>query len=383
MTRTPNRPVRSPSSQRRSPMPQFGDLGLDPEVCRLMVENAGCALFCLDAEGRVLEWNRAMARLTGYTRDTVLGRDYVEGFVPEAARARVATVFQRVAAGPAEPTSAAGPHEALEFPVRTRQGGERHVLWSLATLPENRRGALVASGQDITGRMRAEALLRGQSEVLELIAAGAALPHVLSQLVHTIETQAPGMLCSILSYDASTKCLRAGVAPNLPPAYNEAINGVEIGPAVGSCGTAAYRRERVISECIATDPLWAEFRELAHAHDLHACWSQPIFASGQRLLGTFAMYYHQPRGPAESELELIEKAADLAGIALERHEAAEEKRRIQVQMQHAQKLESLGVLAGGIAHDFNNLLVGILGNADLLQADLPADSGLGGECPGD
>src|SRR5205085_12016262 len=96
------------------------------------------------------------------------------------------------------------------------------------------------------------------------------------------------------------------------------INGAFIGPAVGSCGTAAHRAEQVIVSDIAIDPLWVDFRDLALAHSLRACWSTPIFSSEGKVIGTFAMYYREPRSPSSLEQETIKQITYLAGIAIER-----------------------------------------------------------------
>src|SRR2546428_11468059 len=118
--------------------------------------------------------------------------------------------------------------------------------------------------------------------------------------------------------DPNGKQLRHGGAPNLPKAYTKAIDGAFIGPAVGSCGTAAYRAEQIIVSDIATDPLWADFRDLALAHSLRACWSTPIFSSEGKVIGTFAMYYREPRSPSALEQDTIEHITHLAGIAIQR-----------------------------------------------------------------
>ena len=172
--------------------------------------------------------------------------------------------------------------------------------------------------RDQVSSSRSELLLAGQSFVLELLAKGAGLETVLTELARTIERCSPGMLCSVLIYDSATKCLRHGAAPSLPAAYNAIIDGISIGPAVGSCGTAAYNRERIVVEDIASDSLWVDFRDLALKHNLCACWSQPVLTASGDVLGTFAMYYDSPRGPTADEIELIERAAYVAGIAIER-----------------------------------------------------------------
>src|SRR5437868_7777396 len=140
--------------------------------------------------------------------------------------------------------------------------------------------------RDISNRKRREALLAGENRVLEMVAKGNSLGDILDHLCRLVEEQSSGVLASILLMDANGKQLRHGAAPNLPKAYTEAIDGAVIGPAVGSCGTAAYRAEQVIVSDIPNDSLWADFRELALAHSLRACWSTPICSSEGIVIGT-------------------------------------------------------------------------------------------------
>jgi PAS domain S-box-containing protein len=168
-----------------------------------------------------------------------------------------------------------------------------------------------------------QAFESGQREVLERIASGAPLPDLLDRVIELVERQAQGMLCSILLVDADRGVVRHGAARSLPPEFVRAIDGLAIGPHAGSCGTAAYRRERVIVEDIATHEYWADYRALALPFGLRACWSSPIFSSTQSLLGTFAMYYHEPRGPSDVERYWVDRATHLASIAIERDQAEE------------------------------------------------------------
>ncbi|MCS6858937.1 MAG: PAS domain S-box protein [Abditibacteriales bacterium] len=168
---------------------------------------------------------------------------------------------------------------------------------------------------------RAESLRIKETRILEAIASGASLSEVLTLLCRSIEEQVKGMFCSILLLDEDGMHLRHGAAPSLPEDYSRAVDGVAIGPNVGSCGTAAYLSQTVIVADIATDPLWANFRDLALGYGLRACWSTPIFSSSGKTLGTFAMYYTVPRKPSLRDRQLIERASYLAGIAIERQRA--------------------------------------------------------------
>jgi GAF domain-containing protein len=156
--------------------------------------------------------------------------------------------------------------------------------------------------------------------LLEQIARQAPLAEVLDGMARCIEDLAPEqVLVSVLLADADGRHLRHGAAPSLPEFYNEAIDGIATGEGVGSCGTAAHRREPVIVTDIATDPFWADSRELAERAGLAACWSMPILARDGGLLGTFAMYHRTPRVPQETDLALARVFAGTAALAIERH----------------------------------------------------------------
>lgn len=133
---------------------------------------------------------------------------------------------------------------------------------------------------------------------------GEPLESVLDRDLLVVESTAESdTITSILLLDGNV--LRHGASPNLPHAYREAINGAQIGPKAGSCGTAAFRGSPVYVSDIANDPLWEDYRDLALGHGLRACWSTPIRNSENQLLGTFAVYHQRPRSPTDEELESI------------------------------------------------------------------------------
>jgi diguanylate cyclase (GGDEF)-like protein/PAS domain S-box-containing protein len=156
----------------------------------------------------------------------------------------------------------------------------------------------------------------GQVRILELIAAGSPLQQTLDALLIFLEQDLPEMLCSVLLFDAEAQCLRHGSAPSLPERYSKAIDGAPIGPSAGSCGSAAYRKEQVIVVDIELDPLWNDYRALARSHGLRACWSTPILSPDEGLLGTFAMYFRQPRTPNAEHQRVVEIATHIAAIAI-------------------------------------------------------------------
>jgi C4-dicarboxylate-specific signal transduction histidine kinase len=129
------------------------------------------------------------------------------------------------------------------------------------------------------------------------------------------------MRCTVLLLDEDGATVRHGAAPSLPADYVRAINGLPVGPSAGSCGTAMHTATRVIVTDILTDPLWENYRDAARQFGLRACWSTPIFSPQRKVLGSFAMYYSEPRAPSDEELRLIETAADIARIAIEQQRA--------------------------------------------------------------
>ncbi|MFZ0321791.1 MAG: ATP-binding protein [Candidatus Sulfotelmatobacter sp.] len=175
-------------------------------------------------------------------------------------------------------------------------------------------GAQKAAG---TPRKLPEALALLDEKVLARLMAHAPLPEILENLCLSIENGYPGLLCSVLLLETDGHTLRNGASPSLPKEYAQAVDGVQIGPCAGSCGTAVYRRQPVIVSDIATDPLWADYRHLALPHNLRACWSTPILSRDGGILGTFAIYYREPRSPDPEHLRLIAHSSRLAALAME------------------------------------------------------------------
>lgn len=177
---------------------------------------------------------------------------------------------------------------------------------------------------DMTDYWVAEKRQRAQSDMLEMVAKSSALKDILNVIVKQIQLESPDSLCSVLLYDEAEQCLRLGSAPDFPDFWNNTVDGIGIGPSVGSCGAAAYLRERIIVENIATHQNWIPFVDLANKANVAACWSDPIISSRNELLGTFAIYKHMPSSPTAKDLELINFASHLVSIAIESFKAQEE-----------------------------------------------------------
>lgn len=186
--------------------------------------------------------------------------------------------------------------------------------------------------QDVTERKRSEDLINGQKQLHEMIASAKPFRQTLTALILFIESQAPEMICTILLLDEDGRRLRHGAAPNFPEGLSAAIDGAEIGPSAGSCGTAAYRAERVFVRDIATDPLWADYKNPFLLHGFRACWSSPIFDEHNHVLGTFAMYYREAALPTQHHLQLIGIATHIAAICIIRNRSEEKLKRSEKQL---------------------------------------------------
>jgi PAS domain S-box-containing protein len=225
---------------------------------------------------------------------------------------------------------------------RSAQGEYRWFLVRAVPLRDERGKILKWYGAmtDVENQKRAEALLAGENRILEMVAKGDSLSSILDSLCRLVEEQADDVLASILLLDGVR--LRHGGGPSLPQAYSDAIDGAVIGPAAGSCGTAAFTGKQVIVEDIATDPLWKDYRQLALSHSLRACWSTPVFSSQRKVIATFAMYYHHPRRPSARDQEIIQQITHLAGIAIERKVTQDKLSLSERSLTEAQQLTQTG-----------------------------------------
>ncbi|MEZ0247316.1 MAG: EAL domain-containing protein [Methylophilaceae bacterium] len=189
--------------------------------------------------------------------------------------------------------------------------------------PDGKVIGVLTIARDVSDIMRHERQEEIQLKIFESLAHGADLADVLELVVSYVEKARPDFLASIMLIDDDGKHLRSANAPHLPAEYLEAIDGIEIGDAVGSCGTAAWRRETVLAEDIRTHPYWAPYKHLALEAGLLACWSEPILDASGHILGTFGIYLRRPGRPSDSDTELVRQASHLAAIAIERKRAAE------------------------------------------------------------
>ena len=220
--------------------------------------------------------------------------------------------------------------QPFEFEERiVRPDGAIRTLHSRGVVHVDEAGVpvrMLGACTDITEMKRAERMDAGQHEILIGIAAQRPLVESLERIARLHEALNPGALCSLLLLDTAGARVLHGAAPSLPAAFNQAIHGLEIGDAHGSCGTAAWSGERVVVRDISTHPYWENYRELASAHGLMACWSTPVIGSSGKVLATFAVYYREPREPQPDELADIDRLLPITGIAIESAQGIEHLR---------------------------------------------------------
>jgi PAS domain S-box-containing protein len=317
-------------------------------------------------DGSVDFINQRFVDFTGRSIEELLGRGWASTHHPDDLPRHVGLWRAALAAGQ--------PMES-EVRMRGREGDYRWLLIRNVPLRDELGNIVKWYGTaiEIEDRKRAEVLLAGEKRLLEMIARGDSRAFILDALCRLVEELASGSLSSILLLDSTGKHLQHGAAPSLPIPYTHAIDGGAIGPAAGSCGTAAYRAEPVIVSDIATDPLWADYRDLALAHGLRACWSTPILSSEGRVLGTFAMYYREPRSPTSREQDVIEQITHLASIAIEREQAEERLRQAQADLARVNRVTTMGELTASVAHEVNQPIAAAVTNANACLRWLAGD----------
>lgn len=281
---------------------------------RLHFDQTLMAIIEWDLDFRVTRWNPAAQAIFGFSAEEALGQ---QGpfIIPEKSRPHADQIWQVLL------NQSGGKRSTNEN--RCKDGRIIVCEWYNTPLIDEKGvcTGVASFVMDITENRRTLELLAWEKSAMEIIVSRTSLHEVLDGLMRGLERQMPGALGSVLLLDDDRMHLRFGAAPSLPTAYNQAMDRIVIGPAVGSCGTAAYFNRQVIVEDIANDPLWADCRDFALGHGLRACCSMPIHGSEGKILGTFAIYYREPRCPAPGELDLLARAEHLTRIAIERKQA--------------------------------------------------------------
>lgn len=316
----------------------------------------GLALCRMD--GSLIDVNDAFATILGRTVEETLKLNYWD-ITPKHYAEQEARQLKSL-----QTTGRYGPYEKEYI---HKDGHLVHVRLQGLLVERGGEAYIWSSVEDINAIKAAEMILRAEFHILEVIARGDALPEVLEQIVLGVESLSHDTIASILLLDPDGIHVHYGAAPNLPDAYNLALEGASIGPNDGSCGTAAYRREPVIVNDIEEDPLWIDYRELARTHGLRACWSIPILSTKGQILGTFAMYYREPRSPKKEDFTLLARATHLAGIAIENNQTEEKLHNLNAELEKLVKERTMELESKMAELErFNNLFV----NRELAMVEL-------------
>lgn len=279
------------------------------QLTRFAFEHAQVAAVWIGPDGEVLDANTSACELMQRPLDDMIGKS-VTSFCPDVTEPEWLSMWQQ--------TKTTQSH-SFKLKIALADGQRRPVEVHATHLEFEGERFIVVYARDILEKSQADDLLALQHRLLESLAAGQPLMQVLDATVHGVERLAPGVICSILLVEDNR--LRSGAAPGLSDTFNAAINGLAIGPKVGSCGTAAYFNQAIEVHDIATDPLWAEYKDLAAREHVAACWSTPILGSDGRVLGTFAFYYRKPCEPEPYHRRIVDACTHLVGIAIEHREA--------------------------------------------------------------
>ncbi len=267
------------------------------------------------SEGRFIDCNMAAVKIFGYSSKesllTLSLSDFSPQLQPDGEDSRI-KIDRHISA------AADGEAQRFEWVYLKSDGREFSADVSLIHSTLNGVDVVLAAAIDITVRKLAQQREQHHNRVLHMLTAQAPLSEMLDTIARDVEAIKPYTLCSILLLDDEGTHLRHGAAPSLPEFYNKAINGLAIGPEVGSCGSAAFTGKRVIVDDIENHPYWKPYLHLARLAGLGSCWSQPVFSAHGKVLGTVAIYHRNPYQPSAEDLQLIEDEAHLVALAIDK-----------------------------------------------------------------
>jgi diguanylate cyclase (GGDEF)-like protein/PAS domain S-box-containing protein len=292
-------------------------LSREEQFTATVLRTIGALVAVVDRRGRIVSFNRACEEATGLAENQAIGTPLAD-LIPEN---NVASAFRLSKNQGGSSQNRTG----LRTGLLSHGGSRRVIQWSFSQLKDSEGVAshLICTGIDITDRERAFGLLEAERGILELVARAEPLPSLLERLCSMVEGQLPGFAAALVLLDGGGSHFETVVGPSLDPAYVEALQGLEIGPAVASCGAAAYHGRPHYTYDTQVDDNWAAYRGLADQLRVRSCWSMPIVSSGQSVLGTLGVHGPVPRLPDDVAMEVLGRAARIAAIAIERHQAEE------------------------------------------------------------
>lgn len=288
------------------------DLQERVQAARQLLAGAAVGMAVLRPDGHFITANATFRRMVGYT-EAELRQLNAEAVVHPDERARTRREIGGLIAGERD-------SDLMDKRFVGKTGAQVWVRVG-TTLWRNREGiamGILCIAEDITARKQAESFASQVGVLGDMAMRGEPLPRLLEAIARVLEEQIPGALASVLLIDPDGRRLRHGAGPSLPASFNGAIDGETVGERAGSCGAAAFRRERVVVTDIRHDPLWTDYAALAAVHGLRACWSTPMLDAHGHVLGTLAIYHREVHQPDAHEFEMVDTLTHLAGLVIER-----------------------------------------------------------------
>ena len=293
----------------------FDEVQHNESQLRTIFENVHDVIFSISTEGKLITVSPSFESLTGWQINEWVNKSFLELIHPDDI-ATALNAFHSILNGKI----------VLSHQLRIKCKSGEYRLGEFrpsAQIKDNKIIGILGIARDVTERKRNELLLEIERKILEMISKRFPLSEILEKIVLSIEEMSKETIASILLLGDDGIHVHYGAAPNLPDAYNKAIEGEAIGDRAGSCGTAMFLKQPVIVSDIENDPLWKDYKDLAKQFGLRACWSAPIFDADGNVFGSFAMYYKQPRIPNEDDLALMKRVTYLVAIALQNKKAEE------------------------------------------------------------
>jgi PAS domain S-box-containing protein len=319
--------------------------------CELLFDLSIDMLWAATTTGTLVRVNKAVTQFLGRPAEQLVGQPFLD-IVHEDDRSAVAEAVAHL------PMTAAP--LVCEGRIQARDGSWRWVEWRC----RGRDNLIFAVGRDLTESERQRALADAEEDLLLAIADERPISGTLDDVCRAVQAILEGAICSVMLISPDGQKLALGAGPSLDPDYAAAIEGAPVGPASGSCGTAAFRGETVIVDDIMTDPLWADYREAAAQAGLRACWATPLMSRKQRVLGTFAIYRKIRYAPGAWERHVITRLTRSTAIALQRKHFELELVEARQRAEHANQVKS--EFLANMSHELRTPLNAIIGFTDVM-----------------
>ena len=319
--------------------------------CELLFDLSMDMLWATTAGGTLMRVNKAVLQFLGRGTEALVGQPFLD-LVHEDDRSAVAQALNHL------PQTAAA--MVCEGRVKAHDGSWRWVEWR----SRGRDGLIFSIGRDLTESERQRALAEAEEDLLLAIADERPVSGTLDHVCRAVQSILDGVICSVMLLSPDGQRLTLGAGPSLPPDYTAAIEGEPIGPMAGSCGTAAFLAETVVVEDVATDPRWANYRDLALRHGLRSCWSTPLMSRKQRVLGTFAIYRRTRHVPGAWERHVITRLTRSTAIALQRKRFEIELVEATRRAEHANQVKS--EFLANMSHELRTPLNAVIGFTEVM-----------------